>query len=237
MHAAQRKAGQARPWAAMLVLALPLAACGGDGGDSSPTPPGPTITIVKTATASGDAQTGAVGTPLPEPLRVQVQRDGAAFGGAVVNWTAEGGGSLAPSPSTADAQGIATTVWTLGPTAGPQTARAAVSGTPSATVAFTATATAEPPPAGTFDVSVENNVFDPAALTVRAGSKVVWTWVAGALQHNIVSATAGGPSEGSTHDAPHAFEFTFTQPGTYNYYCAVHGSPTGGMRGTITVVP
>lgn len=31
------------------------------------------------------------------------------------------------------------------------------------------------------------------------------------------------------------YELTFATPGTYPYYCALHGSPTMGMRGTVTV--
>lgn len=31
------------------------------------------------------------------------------------------------------------------------------------------------------------------------------------------------------------YELTFDMPGAYHYYCALHGSPTMGMRGTITV--
>ena len=35
--------------------------------------------------------------------------------------------------------------------------------------------------------------------------------------------------------APHSFSQTFNSPGTYVYFCVVHGSPTAGMRGTIVV--
>jgi plastocyanin len=31
------------------------------------------------------------------------------------------------------------------------------------------------------------------------------------------------------------YELTFDTPGEYPYFCALHGSPTMGMRGTITV--
>lgn len=36
---------------------------------------------------------------------------------------------------------------------------------------------------------------------------------------------------------PPAHELTFDTPGEYPYFCAVHGSPNEGMRGTITVSP
>ena len=31
------------------------------------------------------------------------------------------------------------------------------------------------------------------------------------------------------------YELTFDTPGEYLYYCALHGSPTRGMRATVTV--
>ena len=39
----------------------------------------------------------------------------------------------------------------------------------------------------------------------------------------------GGPG------SPTSFELTFDTAGSYAYYCAIHGSPEGGMAGTITV--
>ncbi|MDP9357800.1 MAG: hypothetical protein M3R02_21430 [Chloroflexota bacterium] len=61
-----------------------------------------------------------------------------------------------------------------------------------------------------------------------------------------VLAPAGGPGyrgEGFTNTGflstafpgfPAAAELTFEAPGDYPYYCAIHGSPTSGMRGKIT---
>jgi plastocyanin len=40
---------------------------------------------------------------------------------------------------------------------------------------------------------------------------------------------------GTPADAPHTYQFKFDTPGTYQYYCAVHGSPGAGMSGTVTV--
>jgi plastocyanin len=34
---------------------------------------------------------------------------------------------------------------------------------------------------------------------------------------------------------PQTADLTFDTPGEYPYYCAVHGSPSQGMRGTIVV--
>ena len=52
-------------------------------------------------------------------------------------------------------------------------------------------------------------------------------------QHSVYaddsSFTSGAP------DSTGTFQRTFTTPGTFGYYCQVHGSLTGGMRGTVIV--
>ncbi len=113
-----------------------MLACGGDNAG----PGGGSAAIAKTATASGDAQTGGVGVALSAPLRVAVTQGGAALAGAMVAWSTSSGGSLAPPSSITDANGIATTVWTLGATAGDQTAQAALPGATGSPVVFHATA-------------------------------------------------------------------------------------------------
>jgi trimeric autotransporter adhesin len=122
--------------AATLSLVL-LSACGGGDGDGG-TPPS-TTTIAK-ATASGDAQTATVGQALAAPLQVVVTDNGAASAGATVNWATTSGGSLSPTSSTTDANGIAATSWTLGTASGSQQATATLSGATGSPVTFTATA-------------------------------------------------------------------------------------------------
>jgi hypothetical protein len=63
----------------------------------------------------GDRQNGTVGEPLSEALVVRVtDRFGDPVSGAIVEWTAEGGGSVDPAESTTDPKGQATTQRTLG---------------------------------------------------------------------------------------------------------------------------
>ncbi|HEX3540233.1 MAG TPA: plastocyanin/azurin family copper-binding protein [Acidimicrobiales bacterium] len=72
-----------------------------------------------------------------------------------------------------------------------------------------------------------NFAFDPAALTVKAGTKVTWT------NNDIVAHTvtftdvANSPvlNRGDT------FSRTFTSPGTYSYICSIHPF----MHGTVVV--
>ena len=76
--------------------------------------------------------------------------------------------------------------------------------------------------------------FEPANIEVAVGTTVTFVWADGV--HDVSS--TGNPSFESSGDpvsAPRSYPVTFTAPGTYTFFCSVHGSPTGGMRGTVTV--
>lgn len=95
------------------------------------------------ATVGGNNQTGLVGTPLTQPL-VAEARDafGNAVPGVVVEFTAAQG-SVTPQATT-DAQGRASTPWTLGVTPGVQTTVATLPSFQAASATFQATAEAGP---------------------------------------------------------------------------------------------
>lgn len=125
-----------------LALAGILSGCGGGGGgDGGGTPP-PTTAIAK---INGDGQNGIVGQSLSNPLQVLVTDGGTPSAGETVSWSiTAGGGSIDPTSAT-DADGIATATWTLGTTAGNQSARAALTGAAGSPVSFTAAATPAAP--------------------------------------------------------------------------------------------
>lgn len=82
-------------------------------------------------------------------------------------------------------------------------------------------------------VSLIDNEFKPNQLTVKAGTTVVFTNT-GNRTHTVTSDNglfnSGRLSSGAT------FEFTFTDPGEYPFYCEPHGDPGGeGMSGVIIV--
>lgn len=89
---------------------------------------------------SGDGQSAQPGAVLPEALVVRVvDGDGNAVSDAAVTWVVTaGGGSVNPESGTTDAQGQASTTWTLGSAPGVNTVEAIVSGVGEAT--FNATA-------------------------------------------------------------------------------------------------
>ncbi|HXF95817.1 MAG TPA: plastocyanin/azurin family copper-binding protein [Gemmatimonadales bacterium] len=124
-------------WLVILAVSTGLA-CGGDGGGGPQT----TLAVAK-ANPSGDNQTDTVLSTLANPYRVLVTRDGTPAQGVTVTWSVPAGqGSVSPASVATGADGIASVTRTLGPTAGTQTAQAAVTGATGSPVAFTASATA-----------------------------------------------------------------------------------------------
>ena len=74
------------------------------------------------------------------------------------------------------------------------------------------------------EVVIKNFSFQPATLTVKAGTKVTW------INRDDVPHTATDVDKrfnSKTLDTDDQFAFTFTEPGTYNYYCALHPKMTG----------
>ncbi len=74
--------------------------------------------------------------------------------------------------------------------------------------------------------------FQPGQLDVKAGSRVTWT-NQDDIEHTVTSGTPDRPDgrfnsrlsgKGAT------FSFTFTQPGTYSYFCNRHQSMRGEVR-------
>jgi hypothetical protein len=97
---------------------------------------------------SGDGQSAPAGFQLPDTLLVRLVDDnGNGVGGKPVTWViATGGGSVNPANATTNANGYATTRWTLGPSAGSNLLNAVFSGaTTVPSVPFTAIATADVP--------------------------------------------------------------------------------------------
>jgi plastocyanin len=86
-------------------------------------------------------------------------------------------------------------------------------------------------------VTVVNNAFTPANLSVTSGSTVTWTWNTcsggdgygtgqSCVSHDIVfdgdGTTSGTKSQGS-------FQRKFTTAATYAYHCSIHGAAMSGQ--------
>ncbi len=211
------------------------------GATGSPVPFSATASAGAAASMSatgGAGQTGSLGSTLVTPLQVRVvDQFGNGVSGVTVSWAVtSGGGSVSPATSASDVQGFATSIQTLPATAGTATVTATASGLPDAT--FTNTAVTS---TGTATVQLMNSQFQPSTLTVAAGTTVTFEWNDGATQHTLFpEAPATIPSDPTPAVAPHTYSVTFTSPGTYRYYCSIHGGPgTGGiptgMSGAIVV--
>jgi plastocyanin len=85
-------------------------------------------------------------------------------------------------------------------------------------------AAAAPPPT----VAIEEFAYTPRALTIAQGTTV--TWINHDEEpHTVTSATGTFASAGLVKDD--SFAQTFTTPGTYQYFCALHPY----MKATVVV--
>src|SRR5262245_22588874 len=110
------------------LFALVAAAACGDGGTS---PNSRSATPAVLSIVSGNGQTGLVGTTLSIPLTVRVvSATNASVANAVVNFAvSQGAATVAPASVITDTSGMASTVVTLGSTAGDVKITATVQGT------------------------------------------------------------------------------------------------------------
>ena len=79
-------------------------------------------------------------------------------------------------------------------------------------------------------VKIANFTFAPKRLTVKIGTTVTWS-NDDDIPHTIASAV--GQFKSRALDTDDSFSFTFTQPGSYEYFCSLHPR----MTGTIVVGP
>jgi len=100
-----------------------------------------------------------------------------------------------------------------------------------------------------FDVTVgplENEfTFAPDTINISVGDTVRWTWASDF--HSVTSGTsctANGQfcspdntncDSGILNNTGFVYEFTFTQPGAYQYFCFLHCF--AGMTGVVNVLP
>ena len=76
----------------------------------------------------------------------------------------------------------------------------------------------------TVEVKIDNFSFSPATITVAAGTTVRWT------NHDDIPHTVVHDKEtfkSKTLDTDEQFSYTFTKPGTYDYFCSIHPKMTG----------
>jgi amicyanin len=73
-------------------------------------------------------------------------------------------------------------------------------------------------------IKIDNFSFTPAELHITAGATVKWT-NRDDIPHNIVSSEQKFKSK--PLDTDDSFSFTFSTPGTYQYFCGLHPKMVG----------
>jgi plastocyanin len=76
------------------------------------------------------------------------------------------------------------------------------------------------------EVHIDNFVFEPAQLTVKAGTTVTWM-NRDDIPHTVVCA---GKFRSKAMDTGDKFSFTFTAAGEYKYFCSLHPHMTGMVK-------
>ena len=90
-----------------------------------------------------------------------------------------------------------------------------------------------------------NAFFDTVNLgsntTILVGQTVQWNWASGSNFHSTWSGNCSGSActpdfiwQSLVENEPYSYTHTFNTPGTYGYFCSVHGVM---MQGAVNVPP
>jgi plastocyanin len=74
------------------------------------------------------------------------------------------------------------------------------------------------------EVKIDNFAFTPAVITVKAGTQVTW------VNHDDIPHTVDsteGNFKSAALDTDDKFQFRFTEPGEYPFFCRMHPKMTG----------
>jgi plastocyanin len=83
-------------------------------------------------------------------------------------------------------------------------------------------------------VPIYKNTYTPKTFSVPVGQSVTWTNQDDAA-HTVTTISAPVKFDSGLFAKGKSFSYTFTKPGVYNYYCAVHPDMTGSI--TVTDAP
>jgi plastocyanin len=78
-------------------------------------------------------------------------------------------------------------------------------------------------PSSGAEVKIDNFSFGPASVIVHPGTTITWT------NHDDVPHVVASDDKmfkSKALDTDDRFSFTFTKPGTYEYFCAIHPKMT-----------
>ena len=92
--------------------------------------------------------------------------------------------------------------------------------------------------AANAEVGFKFTEYVPADATIKVGEKVTWAPIGtdSFANHPLAAAPGQGLDGFGKSSGAGPYDFTFTKPGRYVFYCTSHGSSRGtGMAGTVTV--
>ena len=78
-------------------------------------------------------------------------------------------------------------------------------------------------------VPIKDNAYTPQTLTVKLGEVVQWTNL-DADPHTVTTTNAPVAFDSGVFKKGQSYSYTFTTPGTYTYYCAVHPDMVGEIK-------
>ena len=84
------------------------------------------------------------------------------------------------------------------------------------------------PAAKVVEVEIRGLSYRPASVTVSPGTTVRWVNQDRAL-HTVTSEGSGGPLGSEELGRGDSYEYTFREPGQYDYYCVVHPFMKSGV--------
>jgi len=88
---------------------------------------------------------------------------------------------------------------------------------------------------GQANILMQENEFHPKQITVKVGTTITWV-NKDPMFHSVFE--DNNLFHSGLLAIGQSFSYTFDQPGTYSYYCSVHGGSGGkGMSAVITVIP
>jgi len=115
----------------------------------------------------------------------------------------------------------------------------AFGGTAAFAVAAACLMPAVPALGATASVGVGNFAYTPQIVTIDQGDAVMWRWVGPDTFHDVLSEPGQADPFASHPDGIagpppfNVFGHSFSQAGTFDYFCSIHPS----MRGTVVVAP
>ena len=127
-----------------------------------------------------------------------------------------------------------TVVYPTVPTITPTVAGTVV-GTVTPTATATITGTTGNVCSGTCSVVLRNLAYEPQTYTITTGTTVLWLNI-DTVTHTVTAGTPGNITPNSFRSSQlgtnQTYNYTFNTPGTYPYFCEIHGAQ---MTGTIIV--